>query len=224
MQQLLTVQEYASIKRLSENTVRRRISSGQLRVERFGRAVRIVPDEPQRGFEQVDLPAYLRTRIGECPDVRTRGTPKDEGSAMKSEGKKIREPSKGGNWISCSSVHETIFTPNKTPKGPLAGQNQKHAIARAADNCSSAQIACEKRRALHGSMDLFKRNLRGTSDSSADYSLLQTDRELPYLLQVRQKASAGQTNRLRELETRASRKGKGHALLARPCYKNDKYK
>ncbi len=80
MQQLLTVQEYASIKRISENTVRRRISSGQLRVERFGRAVRIVPDEPQRGFEQVDLPAYLRTR-GDCPRVRARGTPKDEGSA-----------------------------------------------------------------------------------------------------------------------------------------------
>jgi|GEM_PF-4562092 len=81
MQQLLTVQEYASIKRISENTVRRRISSGQLRVERFGRAVRIVPDEPQRGFEQVDLPAYLRTRIGDCPDVPIRGAPKDEGSA-----------------------------------------------------------------------------------------------------------------------------------------------
>ncbi len=61
MQQLLTVKEYAQLKRISENTVRRRIKTGVLEVERFGRAVRIVPDEKRTGYELVDLPAYLRS-------------------------------------------------------------------------------------------------------------------------------------------------------------------
>lgn len=61
MQQLMTVKEYAQLKRISENTVRRRIKTGVLEVERFGRAVRIVPDEKRPGFELVDLPAYLKS-------------------------------------------------------------------------------------------------------------------------------------------------------------------
>jgi excisionase family DNA binding protein len=60
MQQLMTVKEYAALKCISENTVRRHISAGNIRVERFGRAVRIVPDDPMAGFEFVNLPAYLQ--------------------------------------------------------------------------------------------------------------------------------------------------------------------
>lgn len=60
MQQLMTIKEYAQLKRISENTVRRRIENGLLEVERFGRAVRIVPDERRAGYELVDLPAYLK--------------------------------------------------------------------------------------------------------------------------------------------------------------------
>ena len=60
MQQLLTVKEYAQLKRISENTVRRRIATGEIRVERFGRAVRVVPEEARAGYELVDLPSYLR--------------------------------------------------------------------------------------------------------------------------------------------------------------------
>lgn len=60
MQQLMTIKEYAQLKRISENTVRRRIENGLLEVERFGRAVRIVPDERPAGYELVDLPAYLK--------------------------------------------------------------------------------------------------------------------------------------------------------------------
>lgn len=60
MQQLMTIKEYAQLKRISENTVRRRIEKGLLEVERFGRAVRIVPDEKRAGYELVDLPAYLK--------------------------------------------------------------------------------------------------------------------------------------------------------------------
>lgn len=60
MQQLLTVKEYAKLKRISENTVRRRIASGDIRVERFGRAVRVVPEEARAGYELVDLPSYLK--------------------------------------------------------------------------------------------------------------------------------------------------------------------
>jgi excisionase family DNA binding protein len=61
MQQLLTVKEYAQLKRISENTVRRRIASGNIKVERFGRAVRVVPEEARTGYELVDLPSYLKT-------------------------------------------------------------------------------------------------------------------------------------------------------------------
>jgi excisionase family DNA binding protein len=60
MQQLFTVKEYAAIKRISENTVWRRIASGEIKVERFGRAVRIIPNPTVSGFEYVDLPAYLQ--------------------------------------------------------------------------------------------------------------------------------------------------------------------
>lgn len=60
MQQLMTVKEYAAIKRISENTVWRGIANGEIKVERFGRAVRIVPTSTALGFELVDLPVYLQ--------------------------------------------------------------------------------------------------------------------------------------------------------------------
>ena len=75
MQQLLTVKEYAQLKRISENTVRRRIKSGLIEVEWFGRAVRIVPDDKRAGYELVDLPAYLK---GTKPLVRNRRTQRIE--------------------------------------------------------------------------------------------------------------------------------------------------
>ncbi len=59
MQQLMTIKEYAQLKRISENTVRRRIDCGEIAVERFGRAVRIIPSQAISGFELVDLPSYL---------------------------------------------------------------------------------------------------------------------------------------------------------------------
>lgn len=65
MQQLLTIKEYAQLKRISENTVRRRIDSGEIDVERFGRAVRIVPKVNPVGFELVDLPTYLAKKTKE---------------------------------------------------------------------------------------------------------------------------------------------------------------
>lgn len=65
MQQLMTIKEYAQLKRISENTVRRRIESGEIDVERFGRAIRIVPKVNPVGFELVDLPAYLAKKSKE---------------------------------------------------------------------------------------------------------------------------------------------------------------
>jgi excisionase family DNA binding protein len=75
MQQLMTVKEYAQLKRISENTVRRRIKSGLIEVEWFGRAVRIVPDDKRVGYELVDLPAYLK---GAKPLVKNRRTQRIE--------------------------------------------------------------------------------------------------------------------------------------------------
>jgi excisionase family DNA binding protein len=62
MQQLMTVKEYAALKRISENTVWRGIAKGEIKVERFGRAVRIDPNPPLQGFELVNLPDYLESK------------------------------------------------------------------------------------------------------------------------------------------------------------------
>lgn len=62
MQQLMTVKEYAALKRISENTVWRGIAKGEIRVERFGRAVRIDPNPSIQGFELVNLPDYLQIK------------------------------------------------------------------------------------------------------------------------------------------------------------------
>ena len=59
MQQLMTVKEFAELKHISENTVWRCIAKGQIKVERFGRAVRIDPTIAAAGFENVNLPSYL---------------------------------------------------------------------------------------------------------------------------------------------------------------------
>ncbi len=63
MQQLLTVREYAELKRISENTVRRLIARHEIEVERFGRAIRINPHKSLDGFEKVNLPDYLHEAI-----------------------------------------------------------------------------------------------------------------------------------------------------------------
>lgn len=59
MQQLLRVKEYAALKAISEVTVRRRIKSGEIQVERFGRAVRIIP-EPHYSGTYNAIPSYLQ--------------------------------------------------------------------------------------------------------------------------------------------------------------------
>ena len=59
MQQLMTVKEFAELKNISENTVWRCIAKGEIKVERFGRAVRIDPTIAVEGFENVNLPDYL---------------------------------------------------------------------------------------------------------------------------------------------------------------------
>lgn len=59
MQQLMTVKEFAELKHISENTVWRCIAKGEIKVERFGRAVRIDPTIANAGFENVNLPNYL---------------------------------------------------------------------------------------------------------------------------------------------------------------------
>lgn len=59
MQQLMTVKEFAELKHISENTVWRCIAKGEIKVEKFGRAVRIDPTVAAAGFENVNLPSYL---------------------------------------------------------------------------------------------------------------------------------------------------------------------
>ena len=59
MQQLMTVKQFAELKHISENTVWRCIAKGDIKVERFGRAVRIDPTISNEGFENVNLPSYL---------------------------------------------------------------------------------------------------------------------------------------------------------------------
>jgi excisionase family DNA binding protein len=63
MQQLMTVKEYAALKAISENTVWRCIAKGEIKVERFGRAVRIDPKANAEGFENVNLPSYLAREL-----------------------------------------------------------------------------------------------------------------------------------------------------------------
>lgn len=63
MQQLMTVKEYAALKRISENTVRRLISAGALEVERFGRAIRIRPAQNQDNLNWVDLIKYQSNQV-----------------------------------------------------------------------------------------------------------------------------------------------------------------
>ena len=60
MQQLMTIKKYAELKAISEVTVRRQIKSGDIQVERFGRAVRVVPNESRADFKNFDLPGYLK--------------------------------------------------------------------------------------------------------------------------------------------------------------------
>jgi hypothetical protein len=76
MQQLMTVKEYASMKRISENTVWRGIASGAIKVERFGRAVRVIPTPDVSGYELVDLPAYLQVSINPKPKPDEKKKPK----------------------------------------------------------------------------------------------------------------------------------------------------
>ena len=59
MQQLMTVKKYAELKAISEVTVRRRIKSGEIQVERFGRAIRIVPSQTGYLSSAMDIPEYL---------------------------------------------------------------------------------------------------------------------------------------------------------------------
>ena len=59
MQQLMTVKKYAELKAISEVTVRRRIKSGEIQVERFGRAIRIVPSQTSYWSSAIDIPEYL---------------------------------------------------------------------------------------------------------------------------------------------------------------------
>ena len=58
MQQLLSVKEFAALKAISEVTVRRQIKSGAIKVERFGRAVRIVPASSDSNSYK-PIPSYL---------------------------------------------------------------------------------------------------------------------------------------------------------------------
>jgi excisionase family DNA binding protein len=59
MQQLMTVKKYAELKAISEVTVRRRIKSGEIQVERFGRAIRIVPSQTGHWSSAMGIPEYL---------------------------------------------------------------------------------------------------------------------------------------------------------------------
>jgi excisionase family DNA binding protein len=58
----MTVKEFAELKHISENTVWRCIAKGDIKVERFGRAVRIIPTTAVAGFENVNLPSYLTNK------------------------------------------------------------------------------------------------------------------------------------------------------------------
>ncbi len=58
MQQLMTVKEYAALKRISENTVRRLIGAGTLEIERFGRAIRIRPSQSRDNLNLVNQLSY----------------------------------------------------------------------------------------------------------------------------------------------------------------------
>ena len=60
MQQLMTIKKYAELKAISEVTVRRQIKNGDIQVERFGRAVRVVPNESRADSKNFDLPGYLK--------------------------------------------------------------------------------------------------------------------------------------------------------------------
>jgi excisionase family DNA binding protein len=62
MQQLLTVKEYAALKAISENTVRRLIQANKLEIERFGRAIRINPEPLGADLRQVSASSYLMNR------------------------------------------------------------------------------------------------------------------------------------------------------------------
>ena len=60
MQQLMTVKEYAVLKAISENTVRRLIQANKIQVERFGRAIRINPCQIDNELSHVDASNYLK--------------------------------------------------------------------------------------------------------------------------------------------------------------------
>ena len=79
MQQLMTVKEFAELKHISENTVWRCIAKGQIKVERFGRAVRIDPTIVAAGFENVNLPNYL-TKKQVRKSTKTNGRTNNETS------------------------------------------------------------------------------------------------------------------------------------------------
>jgi len=59
MQQLMTVKKYAELKAISEVTVRRRIKSGEIQVERFGRAIRVIPSQSSYCSSVLNIPEYL---------------------------------------------------------------------------------------------------------------------------------------------------------------------
>ena len=59
MQQLLTIKEYAAVKAISENTVRRLIQANKLEIERFGRAIRINPCPVGSELTYVEATSYL---------------------------------------------------------------------------------------------------------------------------------------------------------------------
>ncbi|GEM_PF-546173 len=79
MQQLMTVKEFAELKHISENTVWRCIAKGEIKVERFGRAVRIDPTVAAAGFENVNLPSYL-TKKQITKSTKTKKRTKNEAS------------------------------------------------------------------------------------------------------------------------------------------------
>lgn len=79
MQQLMTVKEFAELKNISENTVWRCIAKGEIKVERFGRAVRIDPTVAVAGFENVNLPSYL-TKKQKTKSTKTKERTKNEAS------------------------------------------------------------------------------------------------------------------------------------------------
>ena len=67
MQQLMTDKKYAELKAISEVTVRRRIKSGEIHVERFGRAVRVIPSQTSYRSSVMNIPEYL-AREGKCAE------------------------------------------------------------------------------------------------------------------------------------------------------------